>query len=65
MPQTGNVRAQELHNIASQAHAKAATSHEQNDHLSAHELSKQAMERSREAHEHSEKLIKEHEAQKQ
>jgi hypothetical protein len=64
MPQTGNVRAQELHNIAAQAHAKAATSHEQNDHLTAHELSKQAMERSREAHEHSEKLIKEHAAQK-
>jgi hypothetical protein len=59
MPQTRNVRAQELHNLASQAHARAATSHEQNDHLTAHELSKQAFEHSREAHEHSEKLLKE------
>jgi hypothetical protein len=59
MPQTRNVRAQELHNIAAQAHARAATSHEQNDHLTAHELSRQALERSREAHEHSEKMKEE------
>lgn len=63
MPQTRNVRAQELHNIAAQAHAKAATSHEQNDHLTSHELSRQALERSREAHEHSEKLKEEAEKQ--
>jgi hypothetical protein len=63
MPQTRNVRAQELHNIAAQAHARAATSHEQNDHLTAHELSKQALERSREAHEHSEKMKEEAEKQ--
>jgi hypothetical protein len=45
--------------MAAQAHARAATSHEQSDHLTAHELSKQAMEHSREAHEHSEWLVKE------
>ncbi len=59
MPQTRNVRAAELHNLAAHAHAQAATSHDRNDHLTAHELSRQAMERSREAHEHSEKLVRE------
>jgi hypothetical protein len=59
MPQTRNVRATELHNLAAQAHAQAAVSHEQNDRLTAHELSRQAMERSREAHEHSEKMVAE------
>jgi hypothetical protein len=49
--------------MASQAHAKAATSHEQNDHLTAHELSKQAFEHSREAHEQSEKMKQEAEKQ--
>jgi hypothetical protein len=62
MPQTRNVRATELHNLASQAHARAAVSHEQNDHLTAHELSKQAQEHSREAHEYSAKLAEEHAA---
>jgi len=56
MPQSVHDRAAELHNIAAQAHTKAAYSHNQNDHLTAHELSKQAVERGREAHEHSEKL---------
>jgi hypothetical protein len=42
MPQSTHDRVAELHNLAAHAHAKAAQSHTQNDHLSAHELSKQA-----------------------
>jgi len=56
MPQSTHDRAAELHNIAAHAHEKAAASHTQNDHLSSHELSKQAFEESREAHLHAEAL---------
>ena len=59
MPQSTHDRAAELHNLASHAHAKAATSHTQNDHLTSHELSKQAFEHSREAHQHAEQLAHE------
>jgi hypothetical protein len=46
----------ELHNLAAQAHMAAAASHDKGDHLAAHELTKQALEHSREALEHAEKL---------
>jgi hypothetical protein len=44
MPQSTHDRIAELHNLA--AHAPAAVSHGKGDHLTAHELSRQA-------HEHS------------
>jgi hypothetical protein len=43
---------------AAHAHEAAAASHNQSDHLAAHEQSKRAQEFSREAHEHSEQLAK-------
>ena len=46
MPQSTHDRAAELHNLAAHAHAAAATAHGKGDHLTAHELTKQA-------HEHS------------
>jgi len=49
-------RITELHNLAAHAHLAAAASHDKGDHLSAHELTKQAYEHSREALEHSQKL---------
>ena len=58
MPQSVNVRQNEIQNHSEQAHTKAATSHDQSDHLTAHELSKQAQDRARQAHEHTEHLVK-------
>jgi hypothetical protein len=46
MPQSTHDRAAELHNLAAHAHAAAAVAHGKGDHLTAHELTKQA-------HEHS------------
>jgi hypothetical protein len=46
MPQSPHNRIAELHNLAAHAHEAAAVAHGKADHLSAHELSKQA-------HEHS------------
>jgi hypothetical protein len=46
MSQRPHERAAELHNLAAHAHAAAADAHGKEDHLTAHELSKQA-------HEHS------------
>ena len=46
MSQRPHERAAELHNLAAHAHAAAAVAHGKEDHLTAHELSKQA-------HEHS------------
>ncbi len=51
MPQSSNARAAELHNLAAHAHAAAAVAHSKGDHLTAHELSKQA-------HEHSMNALK-------
>jgi len=56
MPQSSHDPAAELHNLASHAHAVAAVSHGKADHRSAHELSKQADELSRNALKHSEQL---------
>ena len=50
MPQSSHDRAAELHNLAAHAHQAAATAHGKGDHLSAHELSRQAEEHSRKAH---------------
>ena len=42
MPQSIHNRAAELHNLAIHAHTTAAAAHGKGDHLTAHELSKQA-----------------------
>ena len=46
MPQSTHDRAAELHNLAAHAHEAAATAHAKGDRLTAHELSKQALEHS-------------------
>ena len=56
MTQSAHNRIAELHNLASHAHQAAAAAHEKGDHLTAHELSKQALEHSREAYSQSEQL---------
>jgi hypothetical protein len=47
-----------LHNLAAHAHAAAAVAHHKGDHLTAHELSKQAYELSMNAHKHVEEHFK-------
>ena len=59
MPQSSNARAAELHNLAAHAHAAAATAHGKGDHLTAHELSRQAHEQSMNALKLAEELAKE------
>jgi hypothetical protein len=59
MPENTHERAAELHNLAAHAHAAAATAHGQGDHLTAHELTKQAHEDSMNALKHSEELVSE------
>jgi hypothetical protein len=51
-------RVVELHNLAAHAHTSAAAAHGKGDHLSAHELSRQAQEHSLNAHRLSEELAK-------
>jgi hypothetical protein len=51
MPQSSHNRLSELHNLAAHAHNAAAVAHGKGDHLTAHELSK-------EAHEHSMNALK-------
>jgi hypothetical protein len=46
MPQSPHNRISELHNLAAHAHEAAAVAHGKGDHLTAHELTRQA-------HEHS------------
>jgi hypothetical protein len=58
MPQSTHDRAAELHNLAAHAHAAAATAHGKGDHLTAHELSRQAQEHSVNAHKFIEDLAK-------
>jgi hypothetical protein len=43
-------RAAEFHNLAAHAHSAVAVAHEKGDHLSGHELSRQAMEHANNAH---------------
>ena len=56
MPQSPHNRIGELHNLAAHAHSAAAVAYGKGDHLSAHELSKQALEHSINAHKLSEEL---------
>jgi hypothetical protein len=56
MPQSTHDRAAELHNLAAHAHAAAAVADGKGDHLTAHELSKQALEHSMNAHKLAEQL---------
>jgi len=58
MPTTPHSHAAEMHLQAAHAHEAAAASHGMNDHLRAHEQSKLAAERSREAHQHTEQIAK-------
>ena len=57
MPQSPHDRVAELHNLAAHAHQAAATAHGKGDHLTAHELSKQALERSTHAHQLSKETL--------
>jgi hypothetical protein len=59
MPQSTHDRAAEMHNIAAHAHEAAAAAHAKGDHLTAHELSKQALEHSTNACKVAEKLAEE------
>lgn len=56
MPQSSHDQAAELHNLASHAHAVAAVAHGKADHLTDHELNKQADALSRNALKHAEQL---------
>jgi hypothetical protein len=56
MPQSTHNRAAELHNLAIHAHQAAAAAHEKGDHLTAHELTKKALEHSMNAFKHAEDL---------
>jgi hypothetical protein len=46
-------RAAELHDIAAHAHRSAAEAHEKQDHETGHERSRQALEHSQAAHQHT------------
>jgi hypothetical protein len=56
MPQSPHNRLAELHNLPAHAHAAAAVANGKGDHLSAHELTKQAQEHSMNAGKLSEEL---------
>lgn len=57
MPQSPHSRAAELHNLAAHAHTAAAVAHGKGDHLTAHELSKQAHEHSMNAYKLTQELV--------
>ena len=59
MPQSAHARASELHNLAIHAHQAAAVAHDKGDHLTAHELSKRALEHSTKAFNLAEQLAAE------
>ena len=59
MPQGSQFRLVELHNLAAHAHEAAAAAHGKGDHLSGHELSRQAHAHSMNAYKYSEALEKE------
>jgi retron-type reverse transcriptase len=54
MTQSTYDRIAEIHHLASHAHLAAAVAHAKGDHLTAHELSRQALEHSKEAYRYSE-----------
>ncbi len=56
MPQSTHNRAAELHNLAIHAHEAAAAAHDKGDHLTAHELTKRALEHSMNAYGLSDRL---------
>jgi len=56
MPQSPHNRLAELHNLAAHAHAAAAVAHEKGDHLTGHELTRQAHEHSMNVHKLAEEL---------
>jgi hypothetical protein len=56
MPQSTHDRAAELHKLTFHAHTAAATGHGKGNHLTAHELTRQAHEHSVDAQEHAEEL---------
>jgi hypothetical protein len=58
MPQSSHEQAAELHNLASHAHAVGAVAHGKADHLTDHELNKEADEHSRNALKHTEQFDK-------
>ncbi len=60
MSPSSSYRLIELHNLAAHAHTAAAVAHEKGDHLTAHELSKQAHEHSQNAYTLSRELAAEH-----
>jgi hypothetical protein len=51
-------KAAEFHNLAAHAHLAAAAHHNKEDHLTAHELSKQAMEHASNAFQQSEEALR-------
>jgi hypothetical protein len=53
MPYNSHQRAAEFHELAAHAHRAAAASHEKEDHLTGHELSRQALEHANKAFEWS------------
>lgn len=57
MSQSAHNRVAELHNLAAHNHQAAAVAHGKGDHLTAHELSKQALEHAMNAHKLSEELV--------
>jgi len=58
MPQSTHDRSAELHNLAEHTH-DAAAGHDKADHLTSHELTKQADEHSKKMHERDEVLAAE------
>jgi hypothetical protein len=56
MPQSSHTRLAELHNLAAHNHSAAAVAHGKGDHRTGHELSKQALEHTLNAHKLSEEL---------
>jgi hypothetical protein len=60
MSPNSSYRLVELHNLAAHAHTAAAAAHDKGDHLTGHELSKQAHEHSLNAHKLSQELAAEH-----
>jgi hypothetical protein len=58
MSPSSHERIIELHNLAAHAHTAAAVAHGKGDHLTGHELTRQAHEHSLNAHKLSEELAK-------
>lgn len=57
MPNESNQRATEMHNIASHKHEVGAVQKEKQEHLSAHEMSRKALDHSVEAHEREQEAL--------